>query len=288
MKNVAPLIAIGFAALTMSAITSAHADDRVISTKTGGQVEFQIDGSGPAVLMIASLGRGATDFDDLSRRLVDAGFTAVRPEPRGVGKSTGAMNDITLHDLAADAAAVIESLPAKPVIVIGHAFGQRVARTLASDRPDLVRAVIMIAAGGKAPLKPGAQEALAGSFRLDQPVEKRMQDVKFAFFAPGNDQNAWRDGWYPEVSRAQMSALKATPVEGWWNAGSTIPLLVLQGLQDAVAPPENGHMMKEAMGDRVVLVDIDGAGHAMLPEQPEKIASAILSFVSKLPAKNIK
>ena len=54
MKNFVPLIPIGFAAL-MSTLMSAHADDRVISTKSGGQVEFQIDGSGPAVLMIASL-----------------------------------------------------------------------------------------------------------------------------------------------------------------------------------------------------------------------------------------
>jgi hypothetical protein len=54
MKIFVPLIAIGFAAL-MSSLMSSHADDRVISTRSGAQVEFQIDGSGPAVLMIASL-----------------------------------------------------------------------------------------------------------------------------------------------------------------------------------------------------------------------------------------
>jgi pimeloyl-ACP methyl ester carboxylesterase len=57
--------------------------------------------------------------------------------------------------------------------------------------------------------------------------------------------------------------------------------LVIQGLQDTVAPPENGLMMKAEMGDRVVLIDIDGAGHAMLPEQPEKIAEAIVVFARK-------
>ena len=131
-------------------------------------------------------------------------------------------------------------------------------------------------------MKPGAQEALLGSFRLDQPVEARMRDVRFAFFAPGNDPNVWRDGWYPVVAKAQMVATQATPTEGWWNAGSTTPLLVIQGLQDAVAPPENGHMMKEEMAGRVELIDIDGAGHAMLPEQPEKIAEAIIDFSRKL------
>ncbi|WBL82225.1 alpha/beta hydrolase [Bradyrhizobium xenonodulans] len=287
MKQSVSLIVAGIAAL-MNTLVAAHAEERVISTKSGGQVDFQIDGNGPVILMIASLGRGASDFDDLSNRLVASGFTAVRPQPRGIGKSTGPTNGVTLHDLAADVAAVIESLGAKPVIAIGHAFGQRVGRTLASDRPDLVRAMIMVAAGGKAPLKPGAQEALAGSFRLDQPIEKRMQDVKFAFFAPGNDANVWREGWYPDVSKVQMSALRATPVEGWWNAGSTTPLLVIQGLQDAVAPPANGHMMKDEMGDRVELVDIDGAGHAMLPEQPEAIASAIVNFSRKLPSKTPK
>jgi pimeloyl-ACP methyl ester carboxylesterase len=256
----------------------------MISASSGGQVEFQVDGSGPVILMIPSLGRGASDFHDLSRRLVSAGFTAVRPEPRGIGKSTGTMTNLSLHDLAADNAAVIESLGSNPVFVIGHAFGQRVGRTLATDRPELVTAMIMVAAGGKAPMKPGAERALRGSFRLDQPVEVRMQDVRFAFFAAGNDPSIWRDGWYPDVAEAQISAALAAPAEGWWSAGSTTPLLVIQGLQDVVAPPENGHMMKEEMAGRVELLDIDDAGHAMLPEQPERIAQAIIGFSRKLAA----
>jgi pimeloyl-ACP methyl ester carboxylesterase len=36
-------------------------------------------------------------------------------------------------------------------------------------------------------------------------------------------------------------------------------------------------MMKAELGDRVELLDIDGAGHALLPEQPEKIAAAIVA-----------
>jgi pimeloyl-ACP methyl ester carboxylesterase len=231
--------------------------------------------------MIPSLGRGASDFDDLSRRLVAAGFTAVRPDPRGIGKSTGPMDNLTLHDLAADAALAIEALGGQPVVVVGHAFGQRVGRTLAADRPKQVKATVLIAAGGKAPMKPGAQEALLGCFRLDRPDAERLVDVKLAFFAPGNDARVWRDGWYPRVATAQIAATRATPVEGWWNAGSAAPLLVIQGLQDTVAPPENGRMMKAELGDRVELLDIDGAGHALLPEQPEKIAAAIIAFAKR-------
>lgn len=279
MKNVCLIAAIAIAMANMA--TNARAESRLVSTASGGQAEFLVDGQGPAILMIASLGRGASDFDDLSRRLVAAGFMTVRPEPRGAGKSTGPVNNITLHDLAADAAAVIGALDGKPVIVIGHAFGQRVGRTLSADRPELVKAMIMIAAGGKAAMIPGAQRALLGSFRLDQPEATRMEDVRRAFFAPGNDPKVWRDGWYPDVAKVQLAASQATPAEGWWNAGSSIPLLVIQGLQDTVAPPDNGHMMKAEMGDRVELIDIDGAGHAMLPEQPDRIADAVIAFARK-------
>ena len=273
----ATVIAVAIASMA----TRASAEQRLIARPSGGQVAFTVEGSGAVVVMIPSLGRPASDFDDLSRRLVAAGFTSVRPDPRGMGKSTGPMDGLTLHDLAADAALVIEALGAAPVIVVGHAFGQRVGRTLAADRPELVCAMAMVAAGGKADMKPGAQEALLGCFRLDRPHAERLADVAFAFFAPGNDANVWLGGWYPEVARSQIAATRATPVEGWWNAGSTTPLLVIQGLQDTVAPPDNGRMMKAEMGDRVELLDIDGAGHALLPEQPVKIAAAIIAFARR-------
>ena len=120
-----------------------------------------------------------------------------------------------------------------------------------------------------------------GCFRLDRPDAYRLTDVKFAFFAPGNDPAIWREGWYPDVAKAQIAAPRATPVEGWWNAGSVTPLVVIHGLQDTVAPPENGWMMKAELGGRVELLDIDGAGHALLPEQPENIARAIIAFARR-------
>src|SRR5580700_5942943 len=98
-------------------------------------IEYHIDGKGPLVLMIPSLGRPASDFDDLAARLAAAGYTTVRPEPRGIGRSSGPMKDVTLGTLAADFLAPVPN-GSDPIIVIGHAFGQRVARTLATQYPD--------------------------------------------------------------------------------------------------------------------------------------------------------
>jgi pimeloyl-ACP methyl ester carboxylesterase len=53
-----------------------------------------------------------------------------------------------LHDLAGDVAGVIKAIGCGPVHLIGHAFGNRIARCLAVDQPSLVRSVTLLAAGG--------------------------------------------------------------------------------------------------------------------------------------------
>src|SRR5205814_6051072 len=82
-------------------------------------------------------------------------------------------------------------------------------------------------------------------------------------------------------SSSAFPTRRSSDIAGWWNAGARTPLLIIQGLQDIVAPPENGHMMKKELGDRVELIDIDGAGHALLPERPEAIAKAVVTFAKR-------
>ena len=235
-------------------------------------------GSGPLVVMVPSLGRGAADFDDLAGALAGAGFRAVAIEPRGAGRSEGPMEGLTLHDYAADLAATIEALQDGPAHVVGHAFGNRVVRCFATDRPDLARSVTLLGAGGKVPPDAEAAAALGRCFEPGISFDDRMAAAAIAFVAPGNDPRLWSDGWYPEVARAEGAASRATPAEGWWDGGAA-PMLVVQGLQDRIAPPANGRALKEAFPTRVTLVEVDHAGHALLPEQPAAVAEAVVAFL---------
>jgi pimeloyl-ACP methyl ester carboxylesterase len=97
--------------------------------------------------------------------------------------------------------------------------------------------------------------------------------------APGNDATVWRDGWDGALAWVQSEAVHATPVDDWWTAGATAPVLVVQGLDDRVAPPGNGRDLVEQIGARARLVELPNAGHALLPEQPEAIATAVLQFL---------
>ncbi len=75
-----------------------------------------------------------------------------------------------------------------------------------------------------------------------------------------------------------MLARSTTPRELWWQAG-TAPMLIIQGLDDVLAPPANGRTLQKKLGDRVQLVELKNTGHALLPEQPEIIAETILNFI---------
>jgi pimeloyl-ACP methyl ester carboxylesterase len=253
-----------------------------VKTSDGVSIAYWTTGNvGRWVVLVPSLGRGGADFDRLSRALGLAGFRTLAFDPRGVGQSEASLGSITLHDLSADVALLIEQLDETPVHVVGHAFGNRVARCLAADRPDLVRTVTLLAAGGL--IAPDEQVSASGArcFDLGLPVAERLEEIRCAFFAPTSDPSVWLDGWWPVAAALQTAAGRATPLDDWWTAGDA-PLLVIQGLEDQIAVPANGHALKEKLGTRVRCIDLPDAGHALLPEQPQAIASEIVTFLREL------
>ncbi len=236
-------------------------------------------GVGPSIVMLASLGRPGTDFDEVATKLAQAGYRVTLPEPRGIGGSEGPMEGLTLHDLAEDVAHVIEHVAGAPVALAGHAFGNRLARTTAADYPTLVSKVMLLACGGLIEMPEKAREALIGCFDASLSPEAHLECVRYGFFAKGNDPEVWRDGWHLPVMLMQSSAVRRTPVEDWWEAGGQ-PMLVVQAMEDAIALPANAADLKARMGERVTLVELPQAGHAMLPEQPDAIVRAILDFLA--------
>jgi pimeloyl-ACP methyl ester carboxylesterase len=244
-------------------------------------LHYRVVGRGAPVIFLPSLGRGAEDFGQLAAAVSKAGFRAICPQPRGIGESRGPMQALRLDDLAKDVLAVLDDVSAEPALVVGHAFGNRVARRLASLEPSRVRAVILLAAGGRVRMAPDIEPIFLQCFDLSLPDQVRMKAVGKAFFAPGNDASPWRDGWWPDAARAQLHASEQTPVELWWKAGGR-PILVIQGREDILAPPANAQILKAELGAQVSLVEAPNAGHAMLPEQPQLIADTVITYAKSL------
>jgi len=246
------------------------------------RIETIAEGRGPLVVMLPSRGRGAEDYDEIARELAKIGYRVLRPQPRGIGKSRGPMKGLTLHDLARDVAAVIAHEKAGPAVVVGHAFGNWVARMTAADHPKLVRGVAILAAAAKK-YPEALAEAVTKCADLSLPDAERLKYLQFAFFAPGHDASAWLSGFHPEVNASQRAAGLATPQEAWWGAGGA-PVLDLQAEHDAFRPRATANDLREEFGERVTVVTVPGAGHALVPEQPETVVAALLAWMTTLPS----
>ncbi|MFY2835856.1 alpha/beta fold hydrolase [Achromobacter xylosoxidans] len=269
------------AAPTPAAATPADKVERVtVLPGNGARIEVLVQGQGPALVLLPSRGRGQEDFDDLAALLAQAGYRVLRPEPRGIGGSSGPMKDITLHDFGNDMAAVIRDVAKQPVVMIGHAFGNWVARTTGVDHPDLVRGVVIVAAAAKK-YPAGLSEHVDRSADLSLPDAERLKSIQYAFFAPGHDASVWLNGWYPEVSESQRLAGKATRQSDWWSGGSK-PLLDLQAGADLFKPESTRNEIRDEFGERVSVVVIPGAGHALVPEEPQAVVDAIVRWEKSL------
>lgn len=275
-------------ALTAHALDPSAVERHVVS-RDNVDIEVLSQGSGPVIVMLPSLGRSGEDYDAVAAMLASRGFRVLRPQPRGIGGSKGPMNGLTMHDLAADVAKVVENENKGSVIVVGHAFGNFVARQFATDRPDLVRGVVLAAASsGKVPpgstekpIGPEMRRAIDGPSDMSLPESKRLEYLRIAFFAPGNDPTVWLGGWNSEVHHMESHAREHTPVDDYFAAG-TAPILDLQAEQDPVAPRRFSGVLKSLLGDRVTIVVIPNASHALFPEQPNAVAEAIASFARRL------
>lgn len=263
------------------------------------KLQIVVRGAGEPVVLLPFMGRSVGDFELLAQMLGQADYQTIAINPRGVGQSSGALAGLTLHDYAADVARVIEQHGGR-AHVLGYTIGNRIARCLATDRPELVHSLTLLAAGGQIQRaeQPDARQKQLGILRrfvgwgssqqragLLSPLKRRLLRgfLKTYYFAPTSTvPDAWLQDWWPDALIAQSEAADRTPLAEWEQSGAA-PILVIQGLADRIAAPANGYALREALGARVRVVDLPEAGHALLAEQPERIGRTLIEFLRAHP-----
>jgi pimeloyl-ACP methyl ester carboxylesterase len=242
------------------------------------RLEVLVEGDGEPVVLLPSAMRGAVDFGAIQRSLAEAGYRSFAVNPRGAGGSTPPRPDISLRDLADDVALVVEVLGGGYAHIVGHALGNIVVRATAAYRPEVTATVSVMPCGGHSlDAHPVSDEVLAAFPRCHDETlseDERLDALRLAFFARGNDPHSWLDGWWPTST---FGSLTAQQPDEWWQAGSA-PILIIQPLEDAMAPAEVGREVAVALGERATYVEIPNCGHAILPERPDAVTAHLVAF----------
>ena len=242
---------------------------------------------GDTIIALPGLGADTAWYRLLGPGVAAAGYRFVALNPRGVRGSTGSLQDLTLEKLAQDVANTIDSLGVEKAHLVGWAFGNRVARAVSTNHPEVVATVTLLASGGRVPPSESAADAMNILFTsTDLPPDERVALMKVAYFSPMSDVPSILasipSGLWPDATAAQFAAARSAPLDSWW-AGGTAPMLVVQGLDDEAAVPENGHILSDEFSDRVTLVELRDAGHMLLVEQPNSVAESIVKFLGSHP-----
>jgi pimeloyl-ACP methyl ester carboxylesterase len=263
-----------------------HTVSHLLPVHSDAVVEVLVDAeqghpAGQAIVLLPSSQRDASDLGELARLLAEAGFRVLRPQPRGMGRSSAAPDTLSLHMLAADVACAIDALADGPALVAGHAFGHFVARVLDLDHPQRVRGVAVLAAAARQ-FPSGLVEALDIAADAQHPVAARLASLQLAFFAPGNDASAWLSGWHPHLRDIYRRAGAIPAKDRWWPV-SHASILDLQAASDPWRPPASRNELKDQLGEKVTVRVIPDASHALVTEQAAAVAAAIVQWESALP-----
>lgn len=119
-----------------------------IATVNGISLNYQVKGTGDLVVLIMGTGSPGRVWElHQVPALVEAGYRVCYFDNRGIAPSFESTQGMTIDDLVADTAGLIEQIRdgGEKVFVVGTSMGARVAQELALKRPDLVRKAVFLA-----------------------------------------------------------------------------------------------------------------------------------------------
>lgn len=253
---------------------------------------------GPLVIFLHGIGGGRRNW---LAQLGVVGHTAQAAalDLRGYGDSTLGPQQSTVDDYCADILRVRAVLGADKLVLVGLSYGSWIATSFAMRHPEML-AGLVLSGGCTGMSEAGPEEREA--FRVSREVPLNAGQVP-ADFAPAVVKVlAGPDASAPvrEALLQSMAAIPAAtyrdalvcftnPLERFDFARLTMPVLLMTGTHDRLAPPAEiravaGRIFDLAPQPDVRFEVIANAGHVCNVEAPETYSRHLLEFLAKVTA----
>jgi 3-oxoadipate enol-lactonase len=257
----------------------------------GAELNYELSGSGPAVVLIHE---GVCDlrmWDELVETLAPE-FTVLRYDIRGFGDSTLPPGPFSLHR---DLLALLNHLGIEEAALVGVSYGGRVALDAAFVAPDRVTALVLAAPG----LRDQESSQLVGEFGAE---EERLLDADDVDGATELNVRLWVDGpnrgadavaedvrsrvrqMQRRAFDVQIAAYEATPPPGPEDpldvrlGEIAAPALVIVGDKDVPDFLEIAERLEKELPDSRTVV-LEDTAHTIPLERPDEFANLTLAFL---------
>ena len=246
-------------------------------------------GDGPAIVFIHGFPFDRTMWRDQMASLT--AWRRIAPDLRGFGLSDAPEQGYSMAAYARDLEALLEALDVTRVVVCGLSMGGYVAFELVRRFPERVRALIL----SNTRAEPDSEEARKGrgatiglvqTRGLDALADAMMPKLLAAPTlagdpkVPAHIRTMIRDNDAGGMVGA-LSAMRERPDSTPLLGSLGVPVLVLAGSDDQLAPPESAHAMARAIPGASYRL-LEDTAHVPPVEQPKATSAAIREFLATL------
>src|SRR6476660_4225873 len=152
------------------------------------ELDYERTGAGPPLLLIMGMSGTSLHWDEPFLEQLRSDFDVIAYDHRGVGASTRLDGPLTIREMAADAAGLLDALEVDSAHVMGVSMGGMIAQELALAHPERLRTLTLgcTYCGGE------------GSSVTSQAVLQRLTEAMVS----GDRERALRVGFAVNVSAA--------------------------------------------------------------------------------------
>jgi len=268
-------------------------DDGTID-RGGRTLAWREGGEGPPLLLLQGYSGTADDWDPTFLAGLEATFRVIRPDNRGMGRSTfgDPAEPLSIFTMADDALAVLDHLGVDSAVVAGWSMGGYIAQVVTCRAPERVRALALIDTAPGGPTAARSDDPTAWTRLIDHSGTPREQASRLLHVLFPEE---LADRFDAEVGDAVAEARAALDLRALHAQEAAItayhdadppavptpppPVLAVAGSEDIVLPPANVERLADLWpGCRCEV--IPGAGHAAMAQAPEEVVALIRSIAS--------
>lgn len=231
---------------------------------------------------------GSSEYWDLLVPLLSGSHRCISVDLRGHGHSDAPLGAYSLEQMADDVLKLLDELDLPKVTLLGHSMGGYVTLSFAQRYASRLNGFGLIHSTGYPDTEEGKEKRLkAVSTIQTEGVTAFIDGLIPGLFAPDADQT------HPELIQRAKEIGYLTPPQGAAGAAlamrerpdrrdvmsaTVLPLLLVAGEFDSVAPPEKVFTVDKPNVTQAV---IQGAGHMSMMEAPKELARVILQYMQQ-------
>lgn len=271
----------------------------------GRRVAYRTTGNGPSMLLLHGWPLDGGSFDDIVDGVSDR-CRCIVPDLPGAGESPAGREVPSPRAQARLMAGLLDALDMGPAVVVGSDSGGMTARWLASDRPDLVRALVLLNTelpGHRAPHQ-RSQRLLARWFPgYTEVARRRLRDERFLASPRGLGGVLWhrdlllgefRRRWIDPLTgdRDRMDAARRAFISALdWreldrladaHAGISAPTWLIWGEEDDTFPVARARRMSASFPDLRGFAVVPRARLYVQLDQPEIVRDELRAVLDRL------